>query len=60
MTPRKKSYDPRCSDLASIFLSDEPQFNTPEHIDALAQDIQDCIEGYIYDRARSQLAEPRP
>lgn len=44
---RRKSYDPRCYDLAELFLDGEPELNTPERISELAQEIQDCIEGYI-------------
>lgn len=43
----KKTYDPRCHDLAAIFLGDEPELHTPENIDQLARLIQQAIEDFI-------------
>jgi hypothetical protein len=43
-----KTYDPRCYDLAAIFLGDEPEIHTKEHIHALALEIQQCIEDEMY------------
>ena len=40
-------YDSRCFDLAEIFLSGEPRLMTPGHIESLAREIQNTIEGYI-------------
>jgi hypothetical protein len=44
---RKHTYDPRCYDLAALFLGDEPKLHTGEHMDELAHLIQQCIEDYI-------------
>lgn len=44
---RKKTYDRRCLELAAIFLSDEPQLNTPGNVDQLAVLIQRTIEDFI-------------
>ena len=45
------SFDPRCYDLAELFLSDEPAINTREKRDELAQIIQDAVEDFIaYER----------
>lgn len=41
------SYDQKCYDLAEAFLLDEAAINTPEHVDQLAQRIQDVIEGEL-------------
>lgn len=41
------SFDPRCYDLAELFLSGEPAINTPEKRDELAQILQDAIEDFI-------------
>lgn len=40
-------YDTKCYDLAEAFLADEVAINTPEHVDKLAQLIQDTIEGEL-------------
>lgn len=40
-------YDPRCYDLAAIFLSDSPEKDTEANRDELAQHIQTEIEGWI-------------
>lgn len=43
------SYDTKCYELAKAFLTDvdTKEWATERHIDQLAQDIQDAIEGYI-------------
>lgn len=41
------SYDSRCYDLAEAFLSDSPEKDTEANRAALAQHIQDEIEGWI-------------
>lgn len=42
-----KSYDPRCYDLAAIFLGDEPSIHNEANIHALALEIQQTIEDEI-------------
>jgi hypothetical protein len=44
---RKYTYDPRCFDLAALFLGDEPALHTGENMDELAHLIQQTIEDYI-------------
>ncbi len=44
---RKYSYDPRCFDLAALFLGDEPALHTGANMDELAHLIQQTIEDYI-------------
>lgn len=52
------SFDPRCYELAELFLSDEPAINTSEKRDELAQIIQDAIEDFIaYERDPSLADE---
>ena len=41
------SYDPRCYNLAVLFLSDSPEKDTEANRDKLAQHIQTEIEGWI-------------
>lgn len=41
------SYDPRCYDLAVLFLSDNPEKDTEANRDELAQHIQTEIEDWI-------------
>lgn len=41
------SYDPRCYDLAVLFLSDSPEKDTEANRDKLAQHIQTEIESEI-------------
>jgi hypothetical protein len=44
------SYDPRCRELAEVFLADQPEdAQNEENLDALAQAIQDAIEAYLTD-----------
>jgi hypothetical protein len=42
----KRNYDPACEDLARGFLADEGDYTDAE-LHALAQRIQDTIEGYL-------------
>lgn len=44
---RKYTYDPKCYDLAALFLGDEPALHTGENMDQLAHLIQQTIEDYI-------------
>ncbi|WP_425991312.1 hypothetical protein [Afipia sp. DC4300-2b1] len=55
MTSRAKSYDPRCYELAALFLSDEPDLNTEAARITLASEIQSRIEDEI-EFMRSTLA----
>ena len=41
------SYDTKCYQLAHDFYFDHPAINTPQRVQALAQLIQDTIEGEI-------------
>lgn len=41
------TYDPRCYDLAAVFLSDNTELDTEANRKYLAQHIQDEIEGTI-------------
>lgn len=41
------AFDPKCYDLASIFLGDEPHLLTEKRCSALAQIIQTAIEDFI-------------
>ena len=50
MTKRKPSYDPRCRDLAELFLDAEPErsgIERSKEVDDLAQHIQDAIENWF-------------
>jgi hypothetical protein len=50
-------YDPRCAELAEIFLNDQPEdARNEENLDALAQAIQDAIEAYLDDLAAARKA----
>ena len=54
------SYDTKCYELAALFLSDNPDFNTEAHRNYLAQHIQDEIEGtikYILPDIKYELAK---
>lgn len=42
-----KTFDPKCYELASAFLVDEPDLNTEPARIVLAQEIQQCIEDEI-------------
>lgn len=52
---RREMYDPRCSDLAKVFLADAT-LETPEHVHLLAIEIQDAIETYL-DHAEKAAAD---
>jgi hypothetical protein len=43
-----KTYDPLCYELACAFLADEAELNTDAAKEALALEIQQCIEDEIY------------
>ena len=43
----KKEFDPKCLDLAEVFLEDEPAINTDRTCDELALAIQQAIENFI-------------
>lgn len=43
-----KTYDPKCLELAELFLSDEPDLNTEAARITLALEIQQCIEDEIF------------
>jgi hypothetical protein len=43
-----KSYDPRCFELAKLFLSDVPELDNEPSCHSLALEIQQCIEDEIY------------
>jgi hypothetical protein len=42
-----KTYDPKCYELAEMFLSDCPKLNNEECKQILAKEIQKCIEDEI-------------
>lgn len=42
-----KTYDTKCYDLASAFLSDVPDINTENNRDKLAAHVQQQIEDWI-------------
>jgi hexokinase len=50
--PRRFSYDARCEDLAEYFLSDEA--HDDEHVQKLAQTIQDAIEDWLREKNDSK------
>lgn len=53
-----KTFDPRCYDLASLFLEDESNAGEPQ-VNDLAATIQGAIEGWIEDhRANSEPRDP--
>jgi hypothetical protein len=43
-----KTFDPKCYELAAVFLADEPELNTEAARITLAAEIQQCIEAEIY------------
>ena len=58
---RKKDFDPKCLDLAEVFLEDEPAINTDRTCDELALEIQLTIENFIAAKIAEQIeAEARP
>ena len=57
----KKEFDPKCLDLAEVFLEDEPAINTDRTCDELALAIQQAIENFIAAKIAEQIeAEARP
>jgi hypothetical protein len=56
---RKVSYDPRCFELAKVFLSVDPEIATEANADELAQVLQSAIEGFIkYDAEKRGTQQP--
>jgi hypothetical protein len=53
-------YDPRCYDLAEVFLADEPALQTEHKKSALAQTIQEAIEDWIGWEHDHAAQEPLP
>ncbi len=51
------AYDPKCEDLAALFLSDYPHLDTAKRVEKLAQVIQTTIEDFIVDEENNY--EPR-
>lgn len=47
MPKRRPTYDPMCYDLAVAFLADEPELDTEDNRDTIANSIQQCIEDEI-------------
>jgi hypothetical protein len=53
------AYDVSCYRLAELFLAEEPELQTPEIHDALAQHIQTTIEDWIiYETLRKLGKKP--
>jgi hypothetical protein len=44
---RKKTYDPKCYELAEHFLSDETDLNHKAMRESLAADVQQYVEEWI-------------
>ena len=58
---RKKDFDPKCLDLAEVFLEDEPVIFTERNCDELAIEIQTTIEDFIAAKIADQVeAEATP
>jgi hypothetical protein len=55
--PTTKTFDPRCYDLAELFLEDEHQLGTEANCTELAADIQRCVEDFIAARLAEQAEE---
>ncbi len=55
-----KTYDPRCHELATLFLGDEPELHNEANIHALALEIQQTIEDEIYFMRSELLAKESP
>lgn len=53
-----KTFDPRCYNLAAVFLADEPELNTEAARVTLAAEIQESIEAELF-FMRSQLKAGR-
>lgn len=47
MMAKPKTYDPKCYELAALFLGDEADLHNEENIRRLAREIQMCIEDEI-------------
>jgi hypothetical protein len=54
VTKPRFSYDERCEELAEYFLSDEA--HTHEHVQKLAQTIQEAIEAWLLEKERGDHA----
>lgn len=54
-----KTFDPKCYDLASAFLEDEPGLHTEARCNELAALIQQAIEDFITDE-RNNYEPPDP
>lgn len=50
---RKATYDSKCHDLATDFLSDTPHLDTTDRVHELATLIQKTIEDFIADAERN-------
>lgn len=59
------SYDPKCYDLAEMFLEDSPKLDNERNVHRLAQVIQDAIEseiesmGWDYEESIKPENDPR-
>jgi hypothetical protein len=51
-----QTFDPRCYDLAELFLEDEQHLGTADNIEELAGILQTTIENFIYYK-NAELAE---
>jgi hypothetical protein len=54
-----KNYDPKCRDLAELFLEGEPHLNTLDRQDDLAATIQQAIEDW-FQTAKNNYEPPSP
>ena len=55
------TYDPRCYDLAELFLEDEKHLGSEDNIEELAAVIQTTIENFIYYKNAEMVeAEGKP
>jgi hypothetical protein len=48
MSAKSCGCDPRCLELAQVFLSDEPRLSSDINTHELAQAIQDAIENWLF------------
>jgi hypothetical protein len=53
---RTRTYDPRCYDLAELFLEDEKHLGGERNCELLALEIQRTIEDFIAERT-AELVE---
>ena len=51
------SFDPKCYDLATMFLSDEPEIDTDGNRNFLAQRIQNEIECTIQEIRNAEITQ---